>query len=103
MELKLTETRKFDGKVLELYEIARYTVRVCTYESGYKSIDVREERADYLPTIYCITNDDNGDVLGFKIQTTSYGSLPVEEIRKVISGLEEAIQAAEILTAEFVK
>lgn len=102
MELKLTETRKFGDKVLERHEIARYTVRVFTHESGYKSIDVRKDRDDYLPDIYC-RDDLEGNAIAFEVQTTSYGSLPADEIRKVIAGLEEAAQVAEILTAEFVK
>lgn len=102
MELKLTETRKFDDKVLERYEIARYTVKVFTHESGYKSIDVRKDGEDYLPDIYCRTNSE-GDSLAFEVQTTSYGSLSTDEIGKVVAGLEEAAQVAEILTAEFVK
>ncbi len=102
MQLTLVETKEIGNRKRERYEIARYTVRVFTHESGYKSIDVRKGRDDYLPDIYCRT-DIEGNALAFEVQTTSYGSLPADEIRKVIEGLEEAAQVAEILTAEFVK
>lgn len=103
MKLTLTKTKEVNDKLVEIYEIAGYEVKVVTYEGGYKHINVREKRSDYLPTIYCRDDDDNGKVLDFEIQTTSYGSLPVDEIKKMIAGLEEAVAVVEVLRKEFVK
>lgn len=103
MKLSLVRTKEVNNKKVEIYEIADYEVKVVIYEDGTKYITVRETRGGYVPTIYCRTNDDNGDILGFEIQTTSYGALSVEEISKLVNDLEEATQVAEILTAEFVK
>lgn len=103
MELRLEATKTVDNKQVEIYEIADYEVKVVIYEDGTKYITVREKRGEYLPRIYCRTNDDNGDILGFEIQTTSYGALSAEETAKVIDGLREAVEVVEILTKEFVK
>lgn len=102
MKLKLTDTIEKEGRTLEVYEIGRYTVRVATYESGFRNITVRNERDDYLPEIYC-RDDIEGRVLGFDVQTTSYGAISPDEIRKVIAGLEEATKVAEFLNMEFVE
>lgn len=102
MELKLTETKNVNDKVVELYEIARYTVKVVNHEWGYKSIAVKKGIGDYLPDIYC-RDDIEGNVIAFEIQTTSYGSLETEEIKKMVAGLNEAVEVVEILTKEFVK
>lgn len=102
MKLKLTDTIKKEDKTIEVYEIGRYTVRVVAYESGFRSIDVRSGRDDYLPEIYC-RDDIEGRVIGFDVQTTSYGAISPDEIRKVIAGLEEAAKVAEFLDMEFVE
>ena len=44
-----------------------------------------------------------GEILGFEVQTTSYGALPVDEVKKVIDGLNDAIEVVDILTKAFVK
>lgn len=102
MKLKLTDTRKLEDRTIEIYEIGRYTVRVITYENGFNSIAVSRASADYLPEIYC-RDDSEGHVLGFIVQTTSYGAICPDEIRKVVAGLEEAAKVAEFLNMEFVE
>lgn len=102
MELKKVDTIIRERETIEIYEIGRYTVTIFTYESGYRSIGVRGDGTRYLPEIYS-RDDYEGNTLGFDVQTTSYGALCVDEIRKVVAGLEEATRVAEILGAEFVK
>lgn len=102
MEMKLIEKKTVNDKDVKIFEIGRYTVKEITYEGGYKSIEVRKATKGYTPEIYCI-DDLDGNILGFEVQTTSYGSLRTNEIRKLIIALEEAAQVAEILTAKFVK
>lgn len=102
MELKLTQTKTVEDRKVEIYEIAKYTVRVITYNGGYRSIDIREERGEYIPAIYYRT-DINGDAIGFEIQTTSYGALPIDEMSKMVQALVEATTVAGILTKEFIK
>lgn len=102
MELKLTQTKTVEDRKTEIYEIAKYTVRVTTYSDGSRHIDVREKRGEYIPAIYCRTNL-TGDAIGFEIQTTSYGALPLDEMGKMVQALVEATTVAEILTKEFIK
>ena len=101
LKLKLTSTKTVEDKKIELYEIADYTVKVVSHDCGLRWITIREHRSEYLPTIYC-RDDMEGNVLGFEIQTTSYGSLPITEIKKMVEALEMAVEVAEILTKEFV-
>lgn len=103
MELIMKRNRRGDERTLKAYELGSYEVSVITYDSGWQSISIRPDRQNrYLPEIYP-RDDLEGHIFGFDIQTTSYGALPADQIRKVIEGLEEAIKAAEILTKEFVK
>lgn len=102
MELKFVETYAIDDRKVDRYEIGNYKVRVLTYTWG-KRVDISNaSRERYIPDIYCRT-DDEGNAIGFDVQTTSYGALLADELKKVIAGLEEAAKVAEILTAKFVK
>lgn len=104
MELRLEVAKKVEDRKVEISTIGSYSVKVVTYPDGTNYITVRKEsREEYLPDIYCRVNDDNGDVLGFEIQTTSYGALLPEEIKKMVEALNEAVEIVEILTKHFVK
>ena len=103
MELVIKRNRRGEGRTLMGYELGSYEVSVITYDSGWQNIYIKTNRSNrYQPEIYP-RDDMEGNVIGFDIQTTSYGALQPDQIRKVIEGMEEAIQAVEILTKEFVK
>ena len=79
-------TRYQDGDVLKRFRVET------SYEDRYEN---------YFPEIYY-----EDDIFGeykpqFKIQTTSYGAMNPEEIKKVIAGYQEAMEAVEILTKNF--
>ena len=102
MELKLIEAFAVEDRKVARYEIGGYKVRALTYSWG-KRVEVSSASKErYLPEIYCRT-DDEGEILGFEVQTTSYGALPVDEVKKVIDGLNDAIEVVDILTKAFVK
>lgn len=102
MKLEHIETKTNGEVMLDRYAIGNYAVKVLTRSWG-RSVEVRPlNRQGYLPDIYARDEMDGG-ITGFEVQTTSYGSLPLNELRKVIAGLEEAAKVAEILTAEFAK
>lgn len=104
MELRLEVAKKVEDRKVEISTIGNYSVKVVTYPDSSHYITVRKEaRSEYLPDIYCRVNDDNGDVLGFEIQTTSYGALSSEEIKKMIESLNEAVEVVETLEKHFVK
>lgn len=115
MELiKVDERTRIDLKSgstceAETYKIGRYEVEhfVTTYESGVviESIYVNGEfKAEYLPDIQYYDDWFNeGANKCFKIQTTAYGALNPEEIKKVIAGYNEAMEVVAILTEKFCK
>ena len=102
MKLTLEKTRRLEDRQYEVYKIGRYTINVVDYLDGTAYITTEHEKADYLPHIY-VRDDNDLHVLGFEIQTTSYGALNAEEIQKVIAGYNEALEVVAVLTKEFVK
>lgn len=102
MELKLVEAFDVEARKVARYEIGDYQVKHLTYTWGDRVEVASTKKERYLPDIYCRT-DDEGAIVGFEVQTTSYGALPVEEVKKVVDGLNEAIEVVEILIKTFVK
>lgn len=107
MKLTLERTRIDEDRKqkFELYTIGNYKVNVTTFEeygSRYINIATRTEGGYFTPEVYC-KDDYEGHILGFEIQTTSYGALNADEIQKVIAGYNEALDVVAILTAEFVE
>ena len=104
MEMVMTRNRRGADKTLKCYRVGSYEVSHLSYDSGWEDIQIRADRTNrYQPEIYSRCDMETGKILGFHIQTTSYGALPAEEIRKVMAGYEEAMMVVEILTKEFVK
>lgn len=100
MELKLVEAFEVDGRKVDRYEIGNYKVKALTYSWGCRVEVGSLSRERYLPDIYSRT-DDEGKIIRFEVQTTSYGALPVDEVKKVVDRLNEAIEVVEILTKAF--
>ena len=89
----------------ENYMVEKY---IRTYDSGATITDIqvgykdwRKARENYLPEIHYLEDFFGKTEPRIEIQTTSYGALNPEEIKKVIAGYQEALEAAEILTKEF--
>ena len=103
MELVLRRNRRGEGRTLKTYDLGSYEVSAIIYDTGWHSIYVSTNGSNrYQPNIY--TRDDlDGNIHGFVIQTTSYGAIPADQVRKVIEGLEEAAEVVDILTKEFVR
>lgn len=99
---KISEKTSSDS-IVTVYKIANYKVRVIKSQSNLTYIHViTNSNERYIPDIFC--NDDcNGTILGFDIQTTSYGTLNVEETKKMIKSLNEAITVVNVLTETFCK
>ena len=101
IELTLVREKEVNGKKYEAYEIAGYDVEVTRYSNGYVSIYIDGKRSGYTPAIYSVDNHE-GKILGFNIQSTSYGALPVSEIKEMVKALETACEVVEVLTKAFV-
>ena len=70
-------------------------VRICV------NVSYEDKHENYIPEIY-YQDDFYGEYKPeFKIQTTAYGTMNPDEIAKVITGYQEAMQAVEILTKNF--
>lgn len=97
-------TKRDDGTIVNLYRIHDYDFIQTTYPEGYtfSHISVNNNMNRFVPVI-SIIDDMNGTIKSFKIQTTSYGTLPLEEIKEYISKLQAAVKIVEILTYEFIK
>lgn len=98
--MQLKTRKQYKDYVAEVYEVDGYEIRKEVYNNGNKSLRVINTSRGDLPDIYC-KDDIDGNVLGFVVQTTSYGTLPLKEIRKLISNLEKAGAVAEFLTEKF--
>ena len=112
MELIKIDERVFDGEdnveTATRYTLGKYIVEreLIEYASGIKietiSVDIsyKEQHDNYMPEIYYERRfgENKGH---FEIQTTSYGSLIPEDIKKVIDGYKEALEVVRVLTKEF--
>lgn len=112
MELKLIEHNEAcENNVKyqnDCYTIGNYKIikEIAIYESGktVEQFEIRKNREkDFLPDIYCNPRFSKGKIEGFKIQTTSYGSLSPAEIQEVIDGYQETLEVVNILTDKFIK
>lgn len=89
------------GEIKSLYEINEY---LTIYPDGYDytRICVNHNREhEFLPDIYFYDGEYGEDKKEFKIQTTAYGALSVEDTKKVIEGYEIALKVVELLTKKF--
>lgn len=77
------------------YQVAK---ECCSWiPMGYKFSFYPDRSIRYLPDIY-----DYGES-AFRIQTTSYGSLPPEEIRELITAQQTALDAIRIVEEAFTR
>lgn len=107
MEMVLVDHKTIDfeegTKNRAVFQLGHYRVILTTVE--YKNGDVTEDftvrgdlRMQYLPEIYY---DGLWDEKKFEIQTTSYGALSPDEIKKVIAGYQEAMLVVKTLQKNF--
>lgn len=104
MELKLLKTKEAaNGSIINTYVIGDYTIREHIYKSFtciYTTPNM--EANDFLPCIFADDENEDGIITDFRIQTTSYGTLKVEDAKKFIEAYNEAVAVVEILEAKFV-
>ena len=90
----------------KLYRVGNYWVNDntwndCAYNRTMKLSYIRAFH--YAPEIYTEYEKGYGKPTGFKIQTTSYGSLDAEEFAEFLKEQNEALEVVKILTEKFVK
>lgn len=104
MELKLLKTIETDnGLIINTYVIGDYSITehihksfTCIYTTP--NFDAN----DFLPAIFADDENEDGIITDFRIQTTSYGTLKVEDAKKFIEAYNEAVAVVEILTDKFI-
>lgn len=92
--IKLIESQE-GRKVYKGYD---YIIRESKY--CFDVVAEAKEENKYLPRIYAERNKEE-KIIDFTIQTTSYGSLNSEEIKKMIQGYEAALKVVEELRKMF--
>lgn len=104
MELKLLKTIETDnGLIINTYVIGDYSITEHIHKSFtciYTTPNM--EANDFLPCIFADDENEDGIITDFRIQTTSYGTLKVEDAKKFIEAYNEAVAVVEILEAKFV-
>lgn len=90
----------------KLYRVGNYLVYDNTWDNcadNHTFNLVSIHPASYAPEIYTEYEGNYGKPSGFKIQTTSYGSLDAEEFAEFLKEQNEALEVVKILTEKFVK
>ena len=102
LELKLIDEITTENKEIKYYQNQYYEIRLRKYlHTGYKSVNINRLRGYYIPAIEVIEDNDNYDIVDFRIQTTSYGALSTEQIKEITKGYEIAIATVEQLEKMF--
>lgn len=104
MELKLFKTIKAaNGSILNNYLIGDYVISERIYDSFtciYTTPNINAN--DFLPVIFADDENEDGIITNFRIQTTSYGTLKVEDVKKFIEAYNEAVEVVEIFKDKFI-
>lgn len=94
-----------DSENYKVYTCLGYVFSEKTYSTGLTQISVRkkigETNNEYLPDIYVDDDISSCKIKGFKIQTTSYGTMGCDDIEKIISGYNEAIKFVKVLEKRY--
>ena len=106
LEVKFLEKKKSADGLAEMkrYQIGRYLVNVEDEEGRDRYIEARPDYSkgeNFLPDIHIEREHLWKGKAEVKVGTTSYGSLNVEDIQKVIAGYNEAIEVAQIIKEKF--
>lgn len=89
-----------------LYRIGNYWVNDNTWDNcdDNRTINLAAILPTrYTPEIYTEYENGYGKPTGFKILTTSYGSLGANEFAEFLEAQHEALEVVKILTEKFVK
>ena len=104
MELKLLKTIETDnGSIINTYVIGDYSISEHIHKSfTYIYTTPNFDANDFLPAIFADDENEDGIITDFRIQTTSYGTLKVEDAKRFIEAYKEAVEVVEILKDKFV-
>lgn len=101
--MKLISQNIGKARSSKVYECLGYEIHELTYhDSGLVSLIINSCKSKkYLPTIYTDDDFDTCGIKGFKIMTTSYGTLNPNEIEEVIQGYQMALKVVKELEEKY--
>ena len=117
MKLELISTEEYtkEGmtRTVERYNCGVYEIKRTTNDYGigglFSTYSIKCKNgypkilsSKYIPDI-TVREDEDGNLIEFVIGTTTYGSLPIEEMRNMILCLEHAVEVVETLNNYFLK
>lgn len=104
---KIVDGKKYERDEFTLGQHYSVVRNITRYPDGDKltrisvELSYEDRHNNYFPEIYYEDDFFGEEKPRFEIQTTAYGAMNPEEIKKVIAGYQEALEAVEILTKNF--
>ena len=107
----LTERNIENGRIVQVYEVGNYEVAV----RGRKDppvvrtfVEIQRKsgyNGRYLPFLYVYDREDENDniLMDIHVETTSYGSLSLDEIAQFMEAMRNGIKAARIIEQKILK
>lgn len=100
-KLNFLKTVEKENCKINIYSNDYYEVEEKNYKN-FKSITISRKN-DEGAVIYVIDTIGTRELLGFEIQTKSWGSLPIEELQEKIKEYQIAIETVKELNKIFLK
>lgn len=98
----LKETKENERGLFLKYEVGNYLVTKAERKDGDVFFDIKKvNRGRFIPDVYVNVDYKTEEILGFDVQTTSYGTLGINELTEMIEGLQEAREVVVALEKEF--
>lgn len=89
------------GETVKVYECLGYQIKEITNNKwNFITLSIESEKK-YNPSIIVKEDLDDGKILEFKIQTTSYGSLEPNKIEKIVEGYQTALKVVKGLEKKY--
>ena len=101
---KVLDFPEIGSKRFVRYDGPVYQVGITLYKNGFVQthIYLRQEAPKFSPNLF-IAEDKVYLPKGVKIETTSYGSLSVDDMKLFCRQMEEAVSAAEFIQKAFIE
>lgn len=88
-------------ETVKVYECLGYQIKEVTNNKwNFITLSIESDKK-YNPNIVVKEDLDDGKILEFKIQTTSYGSLESNKIEKIIEGYQTALKVVKELEKKY--
>ena len=104
LEMKLLRTKEDEKGTYKAYEVGCYIAYVTNHKNPemlFISVSAKLDANEYAPYIYFEETRFGEVVNEFTIQTTSYGSLDIQEIKKMLDAYNTAVEVVDVLERNF--